>query len=141
MNNEFTPQDDEQAEDYQYTATNRANAMALLNKLKSRETDMSSKIIWKDGQPTLIETTRSEFKTPGLNLSTGTPATDQLSDNTSFDRVPSLWEARLDARRRANYTLAETPTMAFKASGHLPAHYYMDESALEAYVESLTTQK
>jgi len=64
-----------------------------------------------------------------------------LPATESHARQPATWEAKRDAKNRKTYTLEETQTMNFKTSGHLPAHYYMDESALEAYVESLTKEK
>lgn len=139
MDNE--QQNDAEVQAYQSRETNRNEALALLDKLKARENVAVSKVFWKDSQPTLVESTsklyweqrlvKKGFKRPEMR---GLPATD------STPRMASGWEAKLDRRRRANYTLEETPTMAFKASGHLPAHYYMDESALEAYVESLTKE-
>jgi len=126
-----------QAEVKQYhdRADNRSQAIALLTKLKAKETNMITKIVWRNQQPTLVSTTRSEFNTQGYDLGNGYPATEQ------YDRVPSAWEGKLESKNRQSYTLEETQTMNFKTSGHLPAHYYMDESALEAYVESLTKEK
>ncbi len=134
-------QNDAEVQEYQSRETNRNEAIALLKNLKTRENVSVSKVYWKNGQPTLVESTsklnweqrlaKKGFTRPE---SKGVPATDSCA------RMASSWEAKLDRRRRANYTLEETPTMAFKASGHLPAHYYMDESALEAYVESLTKE-
>jgi len=141
MNMNQEQQNDAEVQEYQSRETNRNEALALLKKLKARETPSVSKVFWKDGQPTLVESTSKLNWEGRLTLmgfkrseSKGLPATE------SCDRVPSSWESKLERRRRANYTLEETPTMAFKASGHLPAHYYMDESALEAYVESLTKE-
>lgn len=138
--NDQLQQNDAEVQEYHSRSTNRSEAIALLNKLKAKETTGSC-IAWLDSQPSLIETTRNSSKNVnawtnnGKRIQmTGSPATD------TQDRVASEWEAKLDRRRRAGYTLDETPTMAFKASGHLPGHYYMDESALEAYVESLTKE-
>lgn len=138
--NDQLQQNDAEVQEYQSRETNRSEAIALLNKLKSREMAVSQ-VHWKNGQPTLVESssklywearlTNKGFTRPEMR---GLPATDSCA------RVPSSWESKLDRRRRAGYTLEETPTMAFKASGHLPAHYYMDESALESYVESLTKE-
>ncbi len=137
---EFAVNDTQDSYHYTDASLNRNQALRLLNKLKARETTGSC-IAWVDGQPSLIETTRNASKNVdawtnnGKRIQmTGSPATD------TQDRVASEWEAKLERRRRAGYRLDETPTMAFKASGHLPAHYYMDESALEAYVESLTKE-
>lgn len=136
--NDQLKQNDAEVQEYQSRETNRNEAIALLDKLKNREMAVTQ-VHWKNGQPTLVESssklywegqlTKRGFTRPEMR---GLPATD------SCDRVPSSWEAKLERRRRAGYTLEETPTMAFKASGHLPAHYYMDESALEAYVASLS---
>ena len=121
---------DEDAQHYAVQQSNRNSAIALLNKLKSRPVH-TSKIIWKDQQPTIVETTRLHYKTPGLDLSDGLPATD------TQDRLPSSWEAKLDKKRRRQYTLEETPTMQFASSGMLGPEYYVDEDALEAYINSL----
>lgn len=137
---EFAVNDDRESFHYTDASLNRNQALRLLAKLKAKETTGSC-IAWVDGQPSLIETTRNssnnvdQWTNNGKRIQmTGSPATD------TQDRVASEWEAKLERRRRAGYTLDETPTMAFKASGHLPAHYYMDESALESYVESLTKE-
>ena len=122
--------DQQEVNEYHDYQDNRAQAIALLNKLKSRPVQ-TSKVIWKDGQPTIVETSRLYYKTPGTDLSDGSPATD------TQDRVPSSWEAKLDKKRRRQYTLAETPTMQFPSSGMLGPEYYVDESALEAYINSL----
>ena len=139
---EFAVNDDRDAFHYTDASLNRNRALRLLNELKSRESDgmAVSKVFWKNGQPTLIESSNqlyweSKLQPFGRPESKGLPATEHCA------RVPSSWESKLDRRRRANFTLDETPTMAFKASGHLPAHYYQDESALESYVESLTNEK
>ena len=130
-NEDFNQADINEYHDYQ---DNRGRALALLAKLKSRPVQ-TSKVIWKDGQPTVVETSRNAFKTPGLDLSDGLPATD------TQDRVPSSWEAKLERKRRRQYTLAETPTLTYSSDGNmLPAHYYapyMDENEMEAYINSL----
>jgi len=141
MNMNEVQQNDAEVQEYQSRETNRNEALALLAKLKARETPSVSKVFWKNGQPTLVESTSKlnwDERLTAMGFlraeSRGLPATE------SHDRTPSSWERKMEGRRRANYTLEETPTMAFKASGHLPAHYYMDESALESYVESLTKE-
>jgi hypothetical protein len=131
MNNENFEFNQVEVSEYHDRASNRAQAIALLNKLKARELT-HRKIVWKDQQPTLVESTKWMMRTRGVDESNGRPATD------TTDRVPSSWEAKRDAKNRRQFTLEETPVMQFKSSGHLPAHYYMDESALEAYIESLT---
>lgn len=140
MNTNTDQQNDAEVQEYHSRETNRNEALALLAKLKQKEVAIS-KVFWRDGQPTLVESTsemqwdkrliKMGFTRPEMR---GLPATD------SHPRMPSSWEAKMERRRKATYTLDETPTMAFKASGHLPAHYYMDESSLEAYVESLTKE-
>ena len=122
--------DMEAVNEYHDYQDQRGQAIALLNKLKSRPVQ-TSKVIWKDQQPTIVETTRLYYKTPGADLSDGSPATD------TQDRVPSAWEAKLDKKRRRQYTLEETPTMQFASSGMLGPEYYVDEQALEAYINSL----
>ena len=133
-------QNDAEVQEYQSRTSNRSEAIALLNKLKAVEMKGSC-IAWLDGQPSLIETTRNTSK--NVDVWTNKGKRIQLHGQAASDtqeRVPSEWEHKLNRKRRANFTLDETPTMAFKASGHLPAHYYMDESALESYVESLTKE-
>ena len=139
LNRDYQPTDEESME-YIKGATNRQQAQALLNKLKQKEVFVS-KVFWKDGQPTLVEST-SEMQWDRRLIKMGftRPETKGLPATDSCARMPSSWEAKLERKRRRTFTLDETPTMAFKASGHLPAHYYMDESALEAYVESLTKE-
>jgi len=136
LNREFITTHLEGSE-YTQEATKRSDAQRLLADVKSRDTHNElSKIVWKDKQPTLVTTTRPNFKVLAdlKDLSDGGPATD------ATERVPSSWEAKRDAKDRRGFTLEETPTMAFKSSGQLPAHYYMDESALEAYIQSLTNE-
>ena len=133
-------QNDAEVQAYQSRTSNRSEAIALLNKLKTREMQGSC-IAWLDGQPSLIETTRNTSKNVDAWTNNGKRIMlhGQAASDTQ-ERVPSEWEHKLNRKRRANFTLDETPTMAFKASGHLPAHYYMDESALESYVASLTKE-
>ena len=128
--------------DYHERADKRSQTIALLTKLKAREAEgmAVSKVYWKNQQPTLIESSsrlywESKLRPYGKPESKGLPATD------SNPRVEATWERRMERKNRQSYTLEETQTMNFKTSGHLPAHYYMDESALEAYVESLTKEK
>jgi len=139
LNRDFQPSDEESM-DYTKDATNRQQALALLNKLKAREMTGSC-IAWLDGQPSLIETTRNSSKNVDEWTNNGKRIMlhGQAASDTQV-RVASEWEAKLNRKRRSGFTLDETPTMAFKASGHLPAHYYTDETALEAYVESLTKE-
>ncbi len=143
MNNTTEQQNDAEVQEYQSRESNRNEALAVLAKLKGREMAVS-KVFWKDGQPTLVESSsklywegrliKKGFKRPEHR---GLPATD------STNRVPSSWEAKLDRKRRSSYTLDQTPTMTFAASGHLPAHYYapyMDENEMEAYINSLNKE-
>lgn len=138
---EFAVNDDRESFHHTDQSLNRNQALRLLNKLKQKEV-FASKVFWKDGQPTLVEST-SEMQWDGRMAKMGftRPETKGLPATDSVPRMPSSWEAKLERKRRRTFTLDETPTMAFKASGHLPAHYYMDESALEAYVASLTNEK
>jgi len=139
LERDFKPSDEESME-YTKDSTNRQQALALLNRLKAVEMQGSC-IAWLDGQPSLIETTRNTSKNVDAWTNNGKRIMlhGQAASDTQ-ERVPSEWEHKLNRKRRANFTLDETPTMAFKASGHLPAHYYMDESALESYVASLTKE-
>ena len=126
--------DQQAVNEYHDYQDQRSQAIALLNKLKSRPVQ-TSKVIWKDGQPTIVETSRLYYKTPGADLSDGSPATD------TQDRVPSAWEAKLDKKRRRQYTLDETPVMTFAGSaGMLGPEYYVDEDELEAYINSLENE-
>ena len=131
-----------QYHDYQ---DNRAQAQALLAKLKAKEAEGMgcTKVFWKDAQPTLVQCSskmywEAQLKKRGFDgrpENVGLPATD------SHPRVAAGWEAKLDRRRRAAYTLAQTQTMTFKSSGHLPAEYYQEEEQLEAYINSLEKEK
>lgn len=138
MKNEFE-QNEQEVQEYHDYKNNRANALALLEKLKAREAEgmAVTKVFWKDQQPTLIESS-SEMQWDQRLMGFGRPETKGLPATDSNPRVPSSWERKRDSKNRRGYTLDETPTMAFKSSGHLPPHYYQDETALEAYVASLT---
>jgi len=134
-----------EVKDYHDYQDNREQAKRLLANLKARESKGmgTTKIFWKDGQPTLVECSsrlywESQLKKRGF---VGRPEYPALPATQSYPRKPATWEAKLEAKNRRTYTLEETQTMNFKTSGHLPAHYYMDESVLEAYVESLTKEK
>lgn len=138
---EFAVNDDRESFHHTDQSLNRNQALALLSKLKAREDVSVSKVFWKNGQPTLVESTsKLNWEQRLINKGFTRPEMRGLPATDSTPRMASGWEAKLDRRRRANFTLEETPTMAFKSSGHLPAHYYQDESALEAYVESLTKE-
>ncbi len=139
MNNTEDFNQDAVNEYHDYT-DNRAKAIALLNKLKAKETEgmAVSKVFWKDGQPTLVESSskmqwESRIQALGFKRpeNKGLPATD------SNPRVPTGWEAKLDRKRRRQYTLAETQTMQTPSSGNLPGEYYADEEQVEAYIQSL----
>lgn len=142
MNEEtFNQQEVAEYHDYQ---DNRGQALALLAKLKAKEAKGmgATKIFWKDQQPTLVECSsklywEGQLKKRGF---TGRPETPGVPATDANPRKAASWEKKRDSKNRRAYTLEETPTMNFKASGQLPAHYYMDESALEAYVESLTNE-
>lgn len=138
MKNEFE-QNEQEVQEYHDYKNNRANALALLEKLKAREAEgmAVTKVFWKDQQPTLIESS-SEMQWDQRLMGFGRPETKGLPATDSNPRVASSWERKRDSKNRRGYTLDETPTMAFKSSGHLPPHYYQDETALEAYVASLT---
>ncbi len=73
------------------------------------------KMVWADQQPTIVERLLSdEFKTRGKD-------------------VTGNWAHLQESKNKRGYTLEETPTMSFKGSGNLPAHYYMpDAEELEA---------
>ena len=137
MNNQEQPNDKE-VKEYQARASSRNEATALLAELKAREDVAVSKVFWKDGQPTLVESTsKTQWEQRLINRGFVRPETKGLPATESGGRVASGWESKLERKRRSNFTLDETPTMAFKSSGHLPVHYYQDESAIEAYIESL----
>ena len=133
-----------EVQDYHDYQDNRAQAQQLLAKLKVKEAEgmATTKVFWKDGQPTLVESSsKMQWDSRIQALGFGRPENKGLPATNSNPRVPAGWEAKRDAKNRQTYTLEETQTMNFKTSGHLPAHYYMDESVLEAYVESLTKEK
>jgi hypothetical protein len=139
---EYNEAEVKQYHDYQ---DNRGQALALLAKLKAKEAEGMgiTKVFWKDQQPTIVECSsrlywEGQLKKRGF---TGRPESSSVPATNSNVRKPASWEAKRDEKNRRTYTLEETQTMNFKTSGHLPAHYYMDESALEAYVESLTKEK
>jgi hypothetical protein len=134
-----------EVQEYHDYQDNRSQAAKLLTKLKAKEAEGmgATKIFWRDQQATLVECSsrlywESQLKKRGF---TGRPEYPALPATQSYVRKPATWEAKLEAKNRRTYTLEETQTMNFKTSGHLPAHYYMDESVLEAYVESLTKEK
>jgi len=139
LTRDFLPTDQESM-DYTKDTTNRQEAQAVIDKLNKIPIKTSC-VAWVDGQPCRITSTRdsSKFVDAWTNngkriMKEGSPATD------TEDRVPSEWENKMHYGRKRGYTLDETPTMAFKSSGHLPPHYYQDETALEAYVASLTKE-
>ena len=137
IKNEFLTTD-EDAQAYTKQQTNRDQALALLAKLKAKEaeSDVTSKVFWKDGQPTLVTTTNDDWYTRLKRY--GTPENKGLPATDDHPRIPATWEAKLDRKRRRQYTLAETPTMTFTGSaGFLGPEYYQDEEQLEAYINSL----
>ena len=142
MNNETSKFDQAAVNEYHDYTDNRANALALLKKLNAREAEgmAVTKIFWKDQQPTLVQSS-SEMYWEARLQPLGRPETKGLPATDSNPRVASSWERKRDSKNRRAFTMEDTPTMSFKTSGQLPAHYYMDESALEAYVESLTNEK
>lgn len=135
MNTEEFNQD--AVNEYHDHTNNRAQAIALLNKLKAKEaeSDVTSKVFWKDGQPTLVTTTNDDWYTRLKRY--GTPENKGLPATDAHPRIPSTWEAKLDKKRRRQYTLAETQTMQTPSSGHLPAEYYADDEQVNAYIQSL----
>jgi hypothetical protein len=142
IKNEFLTTD-EDAQAYTKQQTNRDQAIALLAKLKAREAEgmAVTKIFWKDGQPTLVESSsKMHWDSRIQAMEFGRPEHKGLPATDSNPRVPSSWEAKLDRKRRRQYTLAETPTMQFKSSGMLGPEYYQDEDALEAYINSLENE-
>ena len=137
MNNTEDFNQDAVNEYHDYT-NNRAQAIALLNKLKSRENVAVSKVFWKDGQPTLVESTsKMQWDSRIQALGFGRPENKGLPATDSNPRVAAGWEAKLDRKRRRQYTLAETQTMQTPSSGMLPGEYYADEEQVEAYIQSL----
>lgn len=138
IKNEFLTTD-EDAQAYTKQQTNRDQALALLAKLKAKEAEgmAVSKVFWKDGQPTLVESSSKMYWDKRLEPF-GRPETKGLPATDANPRKPAGWEAKLDRKRRRQYTLAETPTMTFaSASGMLSPEYYQDEEQLEAYINSL----
>jgi hypothetical protein len=130
--------------EYHDYADNRAQAQRLLAELKAKESKgmAVTKVFWRNQQPTLVESSsKMQWDSRIQALGFGRPENKGLPATNSNPRVPAGWEKKRDSKNRQTYTLEETQTMNFKTSGHLPAHYYMDESALEAYVESLTKEK
>jgi hypothetical protein len=130
---------DEEAQHYTKQQTNRDQAIALLKKLKAREAEGMgvSKVYWRDGQPTLVESSSKLHWDKRLEPF-GRPENKGLPATNSNPRVPAGWESKFDRKRRRQYTLAETPTMTFaSASGMLSPEYYQDEEQLEAYINSL----
>ena len=137
MNNTEDFNQDAVNEYHDYT-NNRAQAIALLNKLKSRENVAVSKVFWKDGQPTLVESTsKMQWDSRIQALGFGRPEKKGLPATNANPRVAAGWEAKLDRKRRRQYTLAETQTMQTPSSGMLPGEYYADEEQVEAYIQSL----
>ena len=127
--------------DYQ---DNRGQAIKLLNKLKAKEAQgmAATKVFWKDGQPTLVESSsKMQWDERITKLGFGRPENKGLPATDSNPRVPAGWEAKLDRKRRRQFTLEQTPTMTYNSDGNmLPAHYYapyMDENEMEAYINSL----
>lgn len=107
-----------------------------LAELKNREASshILRKVVWRDKQPTLVECTNvytKRFEAAGTPERTGRPATDRN------DRIPSTWEAKAESARRQTFTIKESPVMRFSRSGNLPAEYYADEDAVEAYIATL----
>lgn len=140
IDRDFVPSDDE-AREYSMDMTNRQKAQALLAKLKAKEAQgvAVSKVFWVDGQPTLVESTsKMQWDSRITALGFGRPENKGLPATDSNPRVPAGWEAKMDRKRRRQYTLAETPTMTFSGSaGFLGPEYYQDEEQLEAYINSL----
>ena len=138
---EFNQEEVNEYHDYQ---DNRGQALRLLAKLKAREAEgmAVTKVFWKDQQPTLVESSsKMQWDQRITALGFGRPENKGLPATDSNPRVPAGWEKKRDSKNRRAYTLEETPTFTFKASGHLPAHYYapyMDENEMEAYINSLT---
>ena len=141
FDDEFVEDGEKEALEYTKQQTNRDKAIALLAKLKAKEAEgMSvSKVFWKDGQPTLVESSsKMQWDSRLQSMGFGRPENKGLPATDSNPRVPAGWEAKLDRKRRRQYTLAETPTMTFSGSaGFLGPEYYQDEEQLEAYINSL----
>ena len=139
FDDEFADDGEKEALEYTKQQTNRDKAIALLAKLKAKEAEGmgASKVYWKDGQPTLVESS-SKMQWEARLAPFGRPENKGLPATDANPRVPAGWEAKLDRKRRRQYTLAETPTMAFaSASSMLSPEYYQDEEQLEAYINSL----
>lgn len=140
IKNEFLTTD-EDAQAYTKQQTNRDQALALLAKLKAKEAQgmAVSKVFWKDGQPTLVESSsKMQWDSRITAMGFGRPENKGLPATDTHPRIPATWEARMDKKRRRQYTLAETPTMTFSGSaGFLGPEYYQDEEQLEAYINSL----
>ena len=140
LNRDFVPTD-EDAMEYTKDMTNRQQAQALLAKLKAKEAQgmAATKVFWVDGQPTLVESSsKMQWDQRITKLGFGRPENKGLPATDSNPRVPAGWEAKMDRKRRRQYTLAETPTMTFTGSaGFLGPEYYQDEEQLEAYIQSL----
>ena len=142
LNREFVPTDEE-AMEYTKDMTNRQKAQALLAKLKAKEAEgmATTKVFWVDGQPTLVESSsKMHWDSRVQALGFGRPEPKGLPATDSNPRVPAGWEAKMERKRRRQYTLAETPTMQFKSSGMLGPEYYQDEEQLEAYINSLENE-
>lgn len=141
FNQEFNQDAINEYHDY---ADNRGRAIALLNKLKAREAQgmATTKIFWRDQQPTLVESSsKLHWDSRIQAMGFGRPETKGLPATDSNPRVPSSWEAKRDRKNKRQFTLEETPTMTYSSDGNmLPAHYYapyMDENEMEAYINSL----
>ena len=143
LNRDFVPTDEE-AMEYTKDMTNRQQAQALLAKLKAKEAQgmAASKVFWVDGQPTLVESSsQMQWDSRIQALGFGRPETKGLPATDVNPRKPAGWEAKMDRKRRRQYTLAETPTMTFSGSaGFLGPEYYQDEEQLEAYINSLENE-
>lgn len=99
----------------------RKTAEQLLAELKARENELQfRKVVWRNGQPTLVESTKWMMRTRGMDLSTGRAATDKA------DRVPSGWEAKRDAANREPFKIEELGVMSFSGSAPLPVEYYQE---------------
>ena len=87
LNRDYQPTDEESME-YIKGATNRQQAQALLNKLKQKEVFVS-KVFWKDGQPTLVEST-SEMQGDRRLIKMGftRPETKGLPATSGFPSLP-----------------------------------------------------
>lgn len=113
----------------------KKTAQELLNELKSRPAPEFRKIVWKNGQPTLVESTKWMMRTRGRCLSDGRAATDKA------DRIPSSWEAKRDAANREPFKPEEMQVMSFSGSAPLPVEYYQDSDSIEVTDVELNNQK